>query len=268
MGLASTMSRSPARTQVASGSSNTPAAVAAGNGMHASGAGTGAGAGAGASDSVADGGVESTSGTRQVCVAYHDEYGLWGDLAPQFRVHLPLHHLNWCVGACVVVGVNVRMSMPGRDACCAARRSSRNKTAEHTIDTLDVQFLPSSHETVRTSVMAVDLYKAPYGYIYIVACEGLDEYKNVVKPRLKTWAAKATERQWQWMVVYLPRGAKSPRFPVKEKVYQRVLDRLKSDFGGSKKDAPLKCVRVDLFPDTPNSNIVVQWRDLAKVGWQ
>jgi len=247
---------------------------------------------------------QQTQQQRKVVVAYHDEYGVWNDFRPQMTGCLPLHDVSWSVVVggqalyqCAVCVIGEDCSahiqcwslcghacslwqhgvwMDGWMAWCecvcvcvcvsvSSYRNSRSGAANHTIDTLDVGFLPSSHHIVKNSVLAVHLHAAPYGYVYLLQAEKMDHYKSKARASLKSWVATANERQWKWCVVYLPRGSRSKYAPVNPKVYNRIFTKIKSDCGVSKKDTTIKCTRVDLFPTKPSSDTVVQWRDFGKV---
>jgi hypothetical protein len=43
----------------------------------------------------------------------------------------------------------------------------------------------------------------------VLRCEELDSYKNQVKGRLRAWVDEMNERNQQWLVLYMPMGARS-----------------------------------------------------------
>ena len=89
--------------------------------------------------------------------------------------------------------------------------------------------------------------------MYLVKCEKLDKYKSGVRAQLRAWLEDMSKQQREWLVVYLPLGIFSPGGPVKPKTYQKIFERIRSDVSArtKRKGSVARCVRVDLFPSTP-----------------
>jgi hypothetical protein len=54
-----------------------------------------------------------------------------------------------------------------------------------------------------------ELWRDAFSHVYVLRCEELDSYKNQVKGRLRAWVDEMNERGQQWLVLYMPMGARS-----------------------------------------------------------
>lgn len=113
---------------------------------------------------------------------------------------------------------------------------------------MPIEILQYNDERVKAHYDNQNLYKKPYLYLYLVHCDDPDTYKNVVRAKIKQWVTQMTERQQEWLIVYVSLGPK--RFSeLTSKLTRTVFDRIKNDFN-VKRD---RCCQLR-FLDTNNTS--------------
>ena len=120
--------------------------------------------------------------------------------------------------------LSLRARMPLRDI--VIRGSSG---AVHIVDRLPVDFVKNDAIGRELSTDTKAWHQRPFLYVYLMKCEDLDSFKNVVRPHLRSWI-DALEEGSEWLVVYLPLERSSSRFEASSKIYRKVFERMKSDF--------------------------------------
>lgn len=92
-------------------------------------------------------------------------------------------------------------------------------------------------------------YLKPFLYMYVVECDDNDEYKSHVRPRLRKWTQRRSDKGQQWCIVYITAQRARSRAKTDLLSMQRgVWSKLKSDF---KRE---RCVRLRRTAHaTPNS---------------
>ncbi|XP_076903385.1 trafficking protein particle complex II-specific subunit 130 homolog isoform X1 [Bidens hawaiensis] len=110
-----------------------------------------------------------------------------------------------------------------------------------TVDNLQAEFLLTTDSRIKSRVPQNQLYfcfQEPYATVVLVACEDLDEFKTVLKPRLKL----ILQNEEEWFIVFVSK-AKSDKDPV-SKMEKKVYARLEVDFNSRRRD---RCCKFDLF---------------------
>ncbi|KAJ2784414.1 hypothetical protein H4R18_001124 [Coemansia javaensis] len=137
-----------------------------------------------------------------------DEGGVWGRIEREFMSRLPLRNLIWTGG-------------PGQTA--------------RFVERLDIGVERSGGETGAAAAGAAAM-AGPILHIYLLEAQDADAdtYKAVVRPRAKSWAARAGQRRGEeWLVVYLARAGEAQRLAAGPKFLgmrgTSVADRLRSD---------------------------------------
>ncbi|KAN0004734.1 hypothetical protein ACTFIU_001972 [Dictyostelium citrinum] len=157
---------------------------------------------------------------EHITISYQDESSIWKYIEAELPNHLPLKNISW-----------------------------KTKTG-HTkvVEKMPIEILQYNDERVKAHYDNQNLYKKPYLYLYLVHCDDPDTYKNVVRGKIKQWVTQMTERQQEWLIVYVSLGPK--RFSeLTSKLTRTVFDRIKNDFN-VKRD---RCCQLR-FLDTNNSS--------------
>eukprot|EP01133_Synstelium_polycarpum_P015260 gene15260-18066_t len=125
------------------------------------------------------------------------------------------------------------------------------------VDRMPIDILQHDDEQLKTTFEFQNLYKKPYLYLYLVHCDDVDTYKNVVKNKIKAWVTSMTERQQEWLIVYISLGQKH-RISMGPLVivHRTVYDKIKNDFN-VKRD---RCCQLRFFDDTNKNEDL--WDDL------
>ncbi|KAM6553553.1 hypothetical protein CsatB_014315 [Cannabis sativa] len=92
-------------------------------------------------------------------------------------------------------------------------------------------------------------FREPYATVVLVTCEDLDEFKTILKPRLKL-IVQNDEREW--FIVYVSKA--HPSNDQATKMAKKVYARLEVDFSSKKRE---RCCKYDLH--SPEANF---WEDL------
>ncbi|XP_033138683.1 trafficking protein particle complex II-specific subunit 130 homolog isoform X1 [Brassica rapa] len=92
-------------------------------------------------------------------------------------------------------------------------------------------------------------FREPYATLLLVTCEDLDEFKNILKPRLKL-IAQNDEREW--FIVFVSKA--HPSNDQATKSVKKVYAKLEVDFSSKKRE---RCCKLDIHG--PNANF---WEDL------
>ncbi|WZZ21121.1 hypothetical protein YC2023_122508 [Brassica napus] len=92
-------------------------------------------------------------------------------------------------------------------------------------------------------------FREPYATLLLVTCEDLDEFKNILKPRLKL-IVQNDEREW--FIVFVSKA--HPSNDQATKSFKKVYAKLEVDFSSKKRE---RCCKLDIHG--PNANF---WEDL------
>ncbi|KAJ2555850.1 hypothetical protein EV175_002170 [Coemansia sp. RSA 1933] len=152
---------------------------------------------------------------------------IWPRIEKEFRSRLPLRNLIWKGGITqtprFVEQLNVKVTLDG----------------EHEEGSSDSD---NSSKEIMSATMP-SLSTNPLLNIYLLETldtDALDMYKTVIRPRVKNWVSRVSQRKGEeWMIVYLPNAAEVQRMATTTKFLNMrasVFDKLKSDFQ-TKKDA-------------------------------
>lgn len=135
-------------------------------------------------------------------LAYYDELGqVWQFLERYFKAQLPLRDIAW------------RTPTP----------LGTTGSTLVTISTLPVQALAHDHPVFRK--LANDRpndYRAPYAHLNLVVCETSDAYKSAVKAKVKAWVEARTEKQEEWLLMYVPLGTQNNTHDMYVKIYTKM----------------------------------------------
>ncbi|KAL1145834.1 hypothetical protein V6Z11_A11G326700 [Gossypium hirsutum] len=87
-------------------------------------------------------------------------------------------------------------------------------------------------------------FREPYATLVLVTCEDLDEFKNIVKPRLKVFAQN-DEREW--FIIFLSKV--HPNNDQATKMAKKVYAKFEADFSSKKRE---RCCKFDIYGPEPN----------------
>ncbi|KAI3466144.1 hypothetical protein Pfo_022807 [Paulownia fortunei] len=124
------------------------------------------------------------------------------------------------------------------------------------VDELPVEFILTTDARLRSRFpqeQSLFWFREPYATIVLVTCEDLDEFKNILKPRLKL-IVQNDEREW--FIVFV---SKAPAHNDQAtKMAKKVYAKLEVDFSSKKRE---RCCKLDMHG--PDVNF---WEDLeAKI---
>ncbi|KAI3509871.1 hypothetical protein L1887_25395 [Cichorium endivia] len=117
-----------------------------------------------------------------------------------------------------------------------------NKTRNPvTVDNLPAEFVLASDLRSRSRFLPEQplfWFREPYATVVLVTCEDLDEFKTIIKPRLKLTLQNDEK---QWFIVFVSKAA--PNNDQAYKMSQKVYSRLEVDFNSRKRE---RCCKLDL----------------------
>ncbi|KAF5780924.1 putative tetratricopeptide-like helical domain superfamily, TRAPP II complex, TRAPPC10 [Helianthus annuus] len=119
-----------------------------------------------------------------------------------------------------------------------------------TVDNLQAEFLLTTDSRIKSRVPQDQLFfcfQEPYATVVLVACEDLDEFKTVLKPRLKL----ILQNEEEWFIVFVSK-AKSEKDST-SKMEKKVYARLEVDFNSRRRE---RCCKYDL-----HGTVVTFWDD-------
>ncbi|CAA0840338.1 Trafficking protein particle complex II-specific subunit 130 homolog [Striga hermonthica] len=120
------------------------------------------------------------------------------------------------------------------------------------VDELPAEFILTTDARLRSRYpqeQSLFWFREPYATIVLVTCEDLDEFKNILKPRLKL-IVQNDEREW--FIVFV---SKAPAHNDQAtKMAKKVYARLEVDFSSKKRE---RCCKLDI--NGPEANF---WEDL------
>ncbi|XP_042064579.1 trafficking protein particle complex II-specific subunit 130 homolog isoform X2 [Salvia splendens] len=133
------------------------------------------------------------------------------------------------------------------------RASLNNKTRNPVlVDELPAEFILTTDARLRSRFpqeQSLFWFREPYATIVLVTCEDLDEFKNILKPRLKL-IVQNDDREW--FIVYV---SKAPAHNDQAtKMAKKVFAKLEVDFSSKKRE---RCCKLDIHGPDPNF-----WDDL------
>ncbi|KAL3639875.1 hypothetical protein CASFOL_014843 [Castilleja foliolosa] len=124
------------------------------------------------------------------------------------------------------------------------------------VDELPAEFILTTDARLRSRFpqeQSLFWFREPYATIVLVTCEDLDEFKNILKPRLKL-IVQNDEREW--FIVFVSRAP--AHNDQATKMAKRVYAKIEVDFSSKKRE---RCCKLDI--NGPEANF---WEDLeAKI---
>ncbi|KAG0578331.1 hypothetical protein KC19_4G014800 [Ceratodon purpureus] len=128
------------------------------------------------------------------------------------------------------------------------KKASLNNKARNLVlvDKLVVEFVQTTDARLRRGLPGEQSllsygFRRPYAWLIVVTCDDLDEYKNLLKPRLKT-IVQAEDHEW--FIVFVSKATTDSAVKISKRVYSRI----EGDFSSKKRE---RCCKVDLHgPDT------------------
>ncbi|KAF8409326.1 hypothetical protein HHK36_005400 [Tetracentron sinense] len=131
--------------------------------------------------------------------------------------------------------------------------SLNNKTRNPVfVEKLPAEFILTTDSRLRSRFPQEQLlfwFREPYATVVLVTCEDLDEFKTILKPRLKL-IVQNDEREW--FIVFISRA--NPNNDQATKLAKKVYAKLEVDFSSKKRE---RCCKLDLHG--PEANF---WEDL------
>ncbi|KAF7836757.1 trafficking protein particle complex II-specific subunit 130-like protein [Senna tora] len=137
--------------------------------------------------------------------------------------------------------------LPFKRACL------NNKTRNPVfVETLPAEFILTTDSRLRSRFPQEQLlfwFREPYATIVLVTCEDLDEFKTILKPRLKL-IVQNDDREW--FIVFVSKA--HPNNDQASKMAKKVYAKLEVDFSSKKRE---RCCKFDMLCPEPNF-----WEDL------
>ncbi|KAL5804432.1 hypothetical protein ACOSQ3_031232 [Xanthoceras sorbifolium] len=131
--------------------------------------------------------------------------------------------------------------------------SLNNKTRNPVlVEKLPAEFILTTDARLRSRFPQEQLlfwFREPYASIVLVTCEDLDEFKSILKPRLKL-IVQNDEREW--FIVFVSKA--HPNNDQATKMAKKVYAKLEVDFSSKKRE---RCSKLDIHGPEPNF-----WEDL------
>ncbi|MBA0716558.1 hypothetical protein Golax_015378, partial [Gossypium laxum] len=137
---------------------------------------------------------------------------------------------------------NFEERLPFRRACL------NNKTRNPVfLENLPAEFVLTTDARLRSRFPQEQYlfwFREPYATLVLVTCEDLDEFKNIVKPRLKVFAQN-DEREW--FIIFLSKA--HPNNDQATKMAKKVYAKFEADFSSKKRE---RCCKFDIYGPEPN----------------
>ncbi|KAK4255757.1 hypothetical protein QN277_008712 [Acacia crassicarpa] len=128
-----------------------------------------------------------------------------------------------------------------------------NKTGNPVfVETLPAEFILTTEARLRSRFPQEQLlfwFREPYATVVLVTCEDLDEFKTILKPRLKL-IVQNDDREW--FIVFVSKA--HPSNDQTSKMAKKVYAKLEADFSSKKRE---RCCKYDMY--CPEANF---WEDL------
>ncbi|KAL4378016.1 hypothetical protein GQ457_02G037710 [Hibiscus cannabinus] len=100
-------------------------------------------------------------------------------------------------------------------------------------------------------------FREPYATLVLATCEDLDEFKNILKPRLKVFAQN-DEREW--FIVFVSKA--HPSNDQATKMAKKVYAKFEADFSSKKRE---RCCKFDIHGPEPNFWEELEFRIIESV---
>ncbi|PHT43769.1 Trafficking protein particle complex II-specific subunit -like protein [Capsicum baccatum] len=114
------------------------------------------------------------------------------------------------------------------------------------VDALPAEYILTTDSRLRSRFpqeQSLFWFREPYATVVLVSCEDLDEFKTILKPRLKL-IVQNDEREW--FIVFVSKAA--PHNDQATKMAKKVYAKLEVDFSSKKRE---RCCKLDIHgPDT------------------
>uniref|UniRef100_A0A5B6YWR6 TRAPPC10/Trs130 N-terminal domain-containing protein n=1 Tax=Davidia involucrata TaxID=16924 RepID=A0A5B6YWR6_DAVIN len=137
--------------------------------------------------------------------------------------------------------------LPFKRACL------NNKTRNPVfVEKLPAEFILTTDSRLRSRFpqeQSLFWFREPYATVVLVTCEDLDEFKTILKPRLKL-IVQNDEREW--FIVFVSKA--QPHNDQATKLSKKVYAKLEVDFSSKKRE---RCCKLDIYG--PEANV---WEDL------
>ncbi|OVA00525.1 Foie gras liver health family 1 [Macleaya cordata] len=134
------------------------------------------------------------------------------------------------------------------------KRACLNNKARNPVyvEKLPAEFILTTDARLRSRFpqeQSVFWFREPYATVVLVTCEDFDEFKNILKPRLKL-IVQNDEREW--FIVFVSKA--HPSNDQATKLAKKIYSKLEVDFSSKKRE---RCCKLDLQGQEPNF-----WEDL------
>ncbi|CAK9206283.1 unnamed protein product [Sphagnum troendelagicum] len=123
------------------------------------------------------------------------------------------------------------------------RKATLNNKARNpvTAEQLPVEYILTTDARLRTRIPTDQLplplwYRSPYATVVLITCDDLDEYKNVLKPRLK---ALVQNEDREWFIVFVLKSVADST----NKLVRRVYSKLENEFSSKRRE---RCCKLEL----------------------
>ncbi|KAL8237867.1 hypothetical protein R6Q59_018948 [Mikania micrantha] len=117
-----------------------------------------------------------------------------------------------------------------------------NKTRNPvTVDNLPAEFILTTDSRIKSRVpqdQQFFCFQEPYATVVLVTCEDLDEFKTILKPRLKL----ILQNEEEWFIVFVSKAASDK--DQASKMEKKVYARLEVDFNSRRRE---RCCKLDLL---------------------
>ncbi|CAK9206110.1 unnamed protein product [Sphagnum jensenii] len=123
------------------------------------------------------------------------------------------------------------------------RKATLNNKARNpvTVEQLPVEYILTTDARLRTRIPTDQLplplwYRSPYATVVLITCDDLDEYKNILKPRLK---ALVQNEDREWFIVFVLKSVADST----NKLVRRVYSKLENEFSSKRRE---RCCKLEL----------------------
>ncbi|KAL6999451.1 hypothetical protein U1Q18_000613 [Sarracenia purpurea var. burkii] len=142
----------------------------------------------------------------------------------------------------------------GFEECLPFKRACLNNKTRNPVfvEQLHLEFILTTDSRLRSRFpqeQSLFWFREPYATVVLVTCEDLDEFKTILKPRLKL-IVQNDEREW--FIVFVSKA--QPHNDQATKLAKKVYAKLEVDFSSKKRE---RCCKLDI--NGPEANF---WEDL------
>ena len=173
-------------------------------------------------------------------VAYYDDNNIWSQFSTHIISRLPLKNVPY-------------KPIEGKPEL---------------LSSVQLSFVP--HNEAYWKTLDEDIYRQPYLGLFVLNCTDFENYKAVLKDKLKQWITIMEEREIEWLILYIPSLAISTES--QHKSYRKTYDKLQNDISaliGSRQERIIRMYshnkRKFASIDHPSIHSDEYWMDMIRL---